>query len=81
MLADEIYNPNYDTELIEERKKAKDLCFDFNNLRPSQKIEKAQMQKTLLGNVGENIEIILPYWSDYGYPCRVVIRKIGKLAE
>jgi len=67
MLSGELYNANYDAELIEERKKAKDLCFDFNNLRPSQNIEKQDILKRLLGSVGENIEIISPFWCDYGY--------------
>ena len=30
-----LYDANYDKELIEERKVAKELCYDFNQLRPS----------------------------------------------
>ena len=67
MLSGELYNANKDSELVAERVKAKDLCFDFNNLRPSQKAEKEDLLKKLLGSVGENIEIISPFWCDYGY--------------
>ncbi|MBQ2436422.1 MAG: hypothetical protein II269_09865 [Bacteroidaceae bacterium] len=35
MLAGEIYDANYDKELIEERLKAKDRCFEYNNIKPS----------------------------------------------
>lgn len=67
MLSGELYNANKDSELVAERVKAKDLCFDFNNLRPSQKAEKEDILKKLLGSVGENIEFISPFWCDYGY--------------
>ncbi len=32
MLEGEIYNPNYDEELIKERAYAKNICFEYNNL-------------------------------------------------
>ena len=67
MLSGALYNANKDSELVAERVKAKDLCFDFNNLRPSQKAEKEDILKKLLCSVGENIEIISPFWCDYGY--------------
>ena len=35
MLNQKMYDANYDKELIEERKKAKELCFQFNNTHPS----------------------------------------------
>ena len=30
-----IYNPNYDEELQNEIKNAQDLCFEYNNIQPS----------------------------------------------
>lgn len=35
MLAVEIYDANYDKELIEERFNTKDKCFEYNNAKPS----------------------------------------------
>lgn len=35
MLAGKLYDANYDTALLSERARAKDLCFEYNNLRPS----------------------------------------------
>ena len=35
MLAGELYDANFDKELIEDRCKAKDVCFEYNNLKPS----------------------------------------------
>ena len=31
----ELYDANYNQELIEEMKRAKDLCFEYNSLKPS----------------------------------------------
>lgn len=35
MLKEMIYNANYDNALLKERNTAKDLCFKFNQLMPS----------------------------------------------
>ena len=36
MLAGEIYDANYDEELLKERMKAKEVCFEYNNLKTSE---------------------------------------------
>ena len=36
MLAGQIYDANYDKNLVEERQKAKELCFKYNMLNPSE---------------------------------------------
>ena len=41
MLAGELYDANYNIELEKEREKAKDLCFEFNNLKPSNREKQA----------------------------------------
>ncbi len=35
MLAGILYDANNDKELIKDRCKAKDICFEYNNLKPS----------------------------------------------
>lgn len=42
MLAGELYDANYNENLIKERYLAKDKCYDYNQLRPSnhEEIEK-----------------------------------------
>ena len=35
MLNQMIYDANYDKELLKERVQAKELCYDYNQLRPS----------------------------------------------
>ena len=36
MLAGLLYDANYNEALMEERLKCKDLCYEFNQLRPSE---------------------------------------------
>ena len=52
---------------IEERKKAKELCFQFNNTHPSDDEKQKEIMKQLLGKTDDNFCIIGPFWCDYGY--------------
>ena len=36
MLKGELYDANNDKELISDRIKAKDMCYEYNNLKPSE---------------------------------------------
>lgn len=67
MLAGMIYDANYDKELIEERKIAKDLCYDYNQLRPSDEEGQRQLMKQLLGKTNGSFCIVAPFYCDYGY--------------
>ena len=67
MLAQKIYDANYDEALLEERVKAKELCYDFNSLRPSDKAGQREVLKKLLGKTGAHFTITAPFWCDYGY--------------
>jgi len=62
-----LYDANYDQELIRERTQAKELCYDYNHLRPSQEEEQRAILKKLLGKTGESFCITAPFWCDYGY--------------
>lgn len=62
-----LYDANYDKELIRERVKAKDLCYDFNNLRPSDEEGQHRIMNELLGKIKGAFTIVAPFWCDYGY--------------
>lgn len=66
------YDANYDKELLELRLKAEDLCFDFNNTRPSDRKKKSAILKELIPMMGENSMILAPFVTDYG-----IYTKIG----
>ena len=67
MLDGELYDANYDENLINERYKAKDICFEYNNLKPSDSENKEKIIKRLLGKTGKQITVEQNFWCDYGY--------------
>lgn len=62
-----IYDANYDKELIEERLRAKDFCYRYNNLHPAKGEERRQLIGELLGKTGREFLIEQPFYCDYGY--------------
>ena len=71
MLQQMLYNANYDAELIEERRLAKELCYDYNALRPSDEEGQQELLGKLLGKKGKGCCILTPFWCDYGYNIEV----------
>lgn len=67
MLAGELYDANYNKELINDRCKAKDICFEYNNLKPSNFDEKDRLIKKLFSKTGKQITVEQNFWCDYGY--------------
>ena len=67
MLEQMLYDANYDKELLAERTAAKELCYDFNNLRPSDEAAQQVVLKKLLGKTNGTFTIMAPFWCDYGY--------------
>ena len=49
MMAKKLYDANYDETLNKERMEAKDLCYEYNQLRPSDEKNQKQILKKLLG--------------------------------
>ncbi len=66
-----LYDANYDTEILADRERAKELLYDYNRLRPSQQGEKTQLLKQLLGKTGNNLIIEPPFACDYGHNIEV----------
>lgn len=71
MVRQMMYDANYDEEILADRDAAKELCYDYNMLRPSEKEKQTELLKKLLGKTGENIIITAPFWCDYGYNIEV----------
>ncbi len=71
MLMGELYDANYDKELIKERATAKDKCFKYNNMNPSDYEKREKAIKEIFGKTGENIVVEQNFWCDYGYNIEV----------
>lgn len=52
--------------LDEERKRCKELLYDYNNTRPSEEVKRKELLKELLGDMGEEIWIEPPVHMAYG---------------
>ena len=66
MLRQMVYNAN-DAVLNEDRMKCKDLCYEFNIVKPSQTTQKEEIIKKILGKIKGTFIIMAPFWCDYGY--------------
>lgn len=67
MLRQMLYDANGDAALNNDRIKCKDLCYEFNMIKPSQTIKKEEVIKKILGKVKGKFVIMAPFWCDYGY--------------
>ena len=63
----ELYDGNYNEEMLKEREKAKDLCFEYNLIKPSNRKEREQLIKKIFAKTGENILVESSFQCDYGY--------------
>ncbi|SCU97743.1 LANO_0E16842g1_1 [Lachancea nothofagi CBS 11611] len=62
----ELYDANFDPDIVELRKQAKIKLHEFNNLSPAEDIKKEQLIRGLLGSCGENLVVESPFYCDYG---------------
>lgn len=67
MLRGEIYDANYDPELIKERTRCKMMCRRYNDILPDRLEERELFLRTLLGKTGKTFYIEQPFYCDYGY--------------
>ncbi len=66
MKAGDWYDANFDTELINMRLTAQDLCFEFNNIKPSETEKRNAVLQKLLGYTPQGLTVITPFMCDYG---------------
>ena len=63
----QLYDANYDRELLQERQAAQEKTFAYNSLHPSREEEKKEILRSLLGKTGDNFIFVSPFYCDYGY--------------
>ena len=62
-----LYDANYNKELIEERMKAKEFCYEYNNVKPSYIEKRKEIIKKLFGKTKGTFWIEPSFYCDYGY--------------
>ena len=66
-LAGILYDANYDQDLLHERDICKDVCFEYNNTKPTELHTKKELLRGLFGKTDGDFTIQAPFWCDYGY--------------
>lgn len=61
-----LYDANYDKDIVKRRQKCADLCFEFNNCRPSDTTRQKELLYNILGEIKGDIVITAPFYADYG---------------
>ena len=67
----ELYILSRDKELTDEMRKAKLLCYEYNNILSDKKEERSEFIKKILGSTGKNIQVESNFFCDYGYNIHV----------
>ena len=66
MLDEELYYSGV-PELKNALLYSKEMCYDYNNLRPKELDKKKEILKKLLKKIGEEVYIESPFYCDYGF--------------
>ena len=61
-----LYDANYDPEIIRIRTKCADLCYEFNQCRPSDTQRQQSLLREILGKIKGSVVITTPFYCDYG---------------
>jgi len=67
MLKGELYSPEKDKTLYNERIQCKVLCHEYNNLSPDKTKERYKLIKKIIGKTKKKFWIEQPFYCDYGY--------------
>ncbi len=60
------YDANYDTQLLDMRMAAQDLCFELNSTKPSDTEKRNALLEKLFGYKAQALTVITPFMCDYG---------------
>lgn len=62
-----LYDANNDREIVNARTKCADLCYEFNNCRPSDTEKQKELLHQILGEIKGDAVITAPFYCDYGF--------------
>lgn len=61
-----LYDANFDAQVLEALDECKELCYDYNQMRPSQREARQEALREIVGSMGEHASVVSPFWCDYG---------------
>lgn len=62
-----LYDANYDKEIVESRTRCANLCYEYNNCRPSDTERQQELLAQILGSIKGTPVITAPFYCDYGF--------------
>lgn len=62
-----LYDANYDQEIVEARTRCADLCYEFNNCKPSDVERQQELLHQILGEIKGELVVTAPFYCDYGF--------------
>ncbi|MBO7675413.1 MAG: sugar O-acetyltransferase [Atopobiaceae bacterium] len=61
-----LYDANFDAQVLRALDECKELCYDYNMVRPSQRKELRERLAQIVGSMGRHAHVTPPFWCDYG---------------
>ncbi|MDO4806461.1 MAG: sugar O-acetyltransferase [Coriobacteriales bacterium] len=61
-----LYDANFDQAILDALDECKELCYDYNQMRPTAREERGEFLRTIVGSMGSHATIVSPFWCDYG---------------
>lgn len=62
-----LYDANYDQKIVESRTRCADLCYEFNNCKPSDTQKQTELLHQILGRIQGDLVVTAPFYCDYGF--------------
>ncbi len=62
-----LYDANHDLEIKKLRTKCKDLCYEFNNCKPSYIERQKKLLQQIFGEIKGDLVVTAPFYCDYGF--------------
>ena len=66
-----LYDANYDPKILESRMRCDDLCWEFNQKRPSDQLGKREILEQIIPGIPEDAVITQPFYCDYGFNIKI----------
>ncbi len=61
-----LYDANFDYNVLAALDECKELCYDYNQVRPSKRAELHERLAQIVGSCGKHAHVCPPFWCDYG---------------
>ncbi len=62
-----LYDANYDKEIVAARTECADLCYEYNNCRPSDTVRRNELIRKIIGEIQGDLVVTSPFYCDYGF--------------